>query len=164
MIAAERKSCSVQNLELLLNGFVKSQRLIHFCAGIFLGISGKDTVNLSGFQNHIGSDFSTSQRCGSIRCEERITGTGSKNHNPAFLQVAQGFAANIRLGNLVDIQSALNTGFNTGVSQCILEGHCVHAGSQHAHIVAGGTIHTGGAECDSAEDIAAADHDRKLNA
>ena len=32
------------------------------------------------------------------------------------------------------------------------------------HIVAGGTIHTGGAECDSAEDIAAADHDRKLNA
>ena len=78
--------------------------------------------------------------------------------------MAQCFAANVRLGNLVDIQGALDTGFNTGVSQCILKCHCVHAGGQHAHIVAGGAIHTGRAECDSAEDVAAADHDRKLNA
>ena len=45
----------------------------------------------------------------------------------AFLQMAQCFAANVRLGNLVDIQGALDTGFNTGVSQCILKCHCVHA-------------------------------------
>lgn len=118
LIAAERKSRGVQNLEFLLNGFVEGQRLIHFCVGILLRISGKYAVNLSGFQNHIGSDFRTSQSCSSIRCEERITGAGSKNHNAAFLQMAQCFAANVRLGNLVDIQGALDTGFNTGVSQC----------------------------------------------
>ena len=31
LIAAERKSRGVQNLEFLLNGFVEGQRLIHFC-------------------------------------------------------------------------------------------------------------------------------------
>lgn len=92
-----------------------------------------------------------------------LPGAGSKNHDAAFLQMAQCFAANVRLGNLVDIQGALDTGFNTGVSQCILK--CLRScGGQHAHIVAGGAIHTGRAECDSAEDVAAADHDCKLNA
>ena len=70
---------------------------------------------------YIGSDFRTSQSCSSIRCEERITGAGSKNHNAAFLQMAQCFAANVRLGQLTHLDRRLYARGHTLTLQCVAQ-------------------------------------------
>ena len=46
----------------------------------------------------------------------------------------------------------------------ILEGERVHDRRQHAHVVAGGALHAPGGRGQTAEDVAATDHDGDLDA
>jgi hypothetical protein len=46
----------------------------------------------------------------------------------------------------------------------VLQGESVDHGGEHAHVVAGGTVHAPGAGRDAPEDIPPADHDRQLDA
>lgn len=78
--------------------------------------------------------------------------------------MAKGLAANVGLGDLLDVEGGLNAGFDAVVAAGILKGHGVHDRGEHAHVVARGAVHAGRAERDAAEDVAAAHDDADLNA
>src|SRR5690606_22250284 len=52
----------------------------------------------------------------------------------------------------------LNTGRMAELLQRALEGQSIYHRGQHAHVIAGGTIHPPSGGGDAAEDVAAADH------
>ena len=72
--------------------------------------------------------------------------------------------ADIGLGNLAHGDGAHDAAVHTGMLKRVLKREGVHYGGEHAHRVALGSIHATGRNLDAAEDVAAADNDRDLDA
>ena len=76
--------------------------------------------------------------------------------------MADGFAANIRLGHFLHRNSALHSCGYPRPLQAILQGDCIHHGGKHAHVIGGGAIHPGGGALQPPEDVTPAHHDGEL--
>ncbi len=78
--------------------------------------------------------------------------------------MADGAAADERLGHLVHLDGGLHAGVNTLLLQRVLQRQRVDHGGQHAHVVGGDAVHVAGLLGDAAEKISAAHHDGDLDA
>ena len=74
---------------------------------ILLGVGGIDTVDLGRLENDFSTDLGAAQGGGRIGRKERVAGAGSKDDRPPLLQVADGFAAYVRLDDLFDVEGRL---------------------------------------------------------
>jgi len=78
--------------------------------------------------------------------------------------VTDGAAADVGLGDGGDGDGALGADGEAVALQGVLEGDGVDDGGQHAGVVGGGPVHTGGGGLGAAVDVAAADDDGDLDA
>src|SRR5690606_15626962 len=79
-------------------------------------------------------------------------------------QVAHRAPPDVVLADLVNLDRRHDAGMLVDLLERILQRQRVHHGRQHSHVVAGGAVHPGTREAGTAEDVAAADHDRHLDA
>jgi hypothetical protein len=89
---------------------------------------------------------------------------GGEDDDAPLLQVADGAAADEGLGELRDLYGRLDARVDSDLFERVLKDDGVHDGRQHAYVVGAGAVHVAGALGDAAEDVAAADDDRDLDA
>jgi len=78
--------------------------------------------------------------------------------------VADRPAADIRLGNGVHLNGGLDAGIQSHALHGIHQGHGIHHGCQHSHIVCGGAVHAPVQTLLPAPEVAGADDDGDVNA
>ena len=130
--------------------------------GALDGILVVDAVNLGGLNQNLGTDLAGTKSRGGVGRKVRIARTGGKNDNIALGKVVDGATANIRLADLVHLDSAHHAAGNIVVFEGILKGERIHNGCQHAHVVGLGALHATGSAGHAAENVAAADNNADL--
>ena len=75
-----------------------------------------------------------------------------------------GFAADIRLGDLVHLDGGLHTDGHLALLERVRHGEGVDDRRQHTHMVCARALHPAAAVLDAAPEVAAADHDADLHA
>ena len=85
-----------------------------------------------------------------------------EDDDPALLEVAHRAAADVRLGDLRDLERGENPRVGPDPLERVLERERVEDGGEHARVVGGGSVHALGRGRDAAVDVAAADDDREL--
>src|SRR5258708_17451558 len=96
IVHTKRDRRSIHYLGLFFQTFDEVNAFEPGCAGINHWIRGIDSVDLGGFQNYVRFDLCRAQRRRGIGREKRISGSGSKNHDSPFLQVANRPTSNER--------------------------------------------------------------------
>ena len=89
---------------------------------------------------------------------------GDEHRDPALLEMTDGPAPDVRLGDLVHRDGGHDPGGDPGALERILEGQAVHDRREHADVVAGRAVHAPSTGRQAAEDVAAADDDADLDA
>jgi hypothetical protein len=87
-----------------------------------------------------------------------------EDDDPALLEVAHRPAADEGLGDRAHFDRGQDAGRDRALLERVLEREGVDDRCQHPHVVGGGAVHPAGAGGQTAEDVAAADHDRRLDA
>ena len=131
---------------------------------MFGGIFVVNTINFGGFHDNICVDFGSPKGCRRVGGEERVAGTGSKNHHPTLFHVANRPAADIGLRNFLHRNGTLDPRRYPGPFKAILQGDGIHHRRQHADVIGGGTVHAGGRSLEAAKNVAAAHNDGQLGA
>ena len=87
-----------------------------------------------------------------------------EDHRVTAVQVAHGAAANVRLGQLLDLDGRHHARRHARALERVLQRERVDDRGQHAHVVALRAIHAFAGAAQAAEDVAAADHQAELHA
>jgi hypothetical protein len=104
------------------------------------GSGGVQAVDLGGLDHEIGADLDGAQRGGGVGGEEGVAGAGCEDHDAAFLEVADGAAADVVLADLVDLQCTHHPAVGALLLDGVLQGERIHDGGQHAHVVGRGAV------------------------
>src|SRR5262244_4112231 len=132
--------------------------------GILGGISGVDAVHLGSLEEDLGSDLHRAEGPRGVRGEEGIARSGGEDDHASFLQMAHGTAADVWLGHRAHLDGGQHAGGYPRLLDGVLEGEGVDHGGEHAHVVAGGAIHSPCARGNATEDVPTADDHRHLHA
>ena len=100
-----------------------------------------DPVHLGAFEDDVGLDFHRPQRGRRVGAEVRIAGAGAEDHDPAFLEVADGAPADERLGDRAHLDRGDDAGDDVLLLERVLERQRVDDRRQHPHVVGGGAVH-----------------------
>ena len=111
--------------------------------GVRVGVAVINAIHFGGFDNHIRSNFSSSQGSGSICGKIRVAGSPAKNNDPALFEMADGPAADVRLGDRAHFNGRLNACQHPKLLQGIHQCQRIHHRCQHAHIIGRSPIHSG---------------------
>lgn len=130
---------------------------------ILRGIVGIYTVDVLGQQNGVGVDLRRTEHRAGIRREERVAGAAAEDHDAALLQMADGTAADIGLGDAGHLNGSLHADLNAALLQTVGQSEAVDDRGKHAHLVGAGALHPVAAVLDAAPEIAAADDDAHLH-
>ena len=96
--------------------------------------------------------------------EVGIAGAGGKNDHAPLFEMADCPAANERFGDFLHFDRRLDAGEDAPFFERILQRQRIDDRGQHPHVIAADTVHSGGADGDAADDIAAADRCGHLDA
>ena len=119
---------------------------------------------LVALEDDVGLDFHGAQRRGGVGGEVRVAGAGAEHDDAALLEVADGAAADERLGDRAHLDRGHDARHHALLLERVLQRQGVDDGGEHAHVVGGGAVHAARAGGDAAEDVAAADDDGGLDA
>jgi hypothetical protein len=154
----------VHHLEALLQDVHGRQRGVAPGLGVAAGVGVVHAVDpVLGHQHHVGVDLQRAQRGGRVGGEERVAGAAAEDDDAALLEVAQGATADVRFGDRLHRDRRLHAGVDPLLLEGVLQGHRVHHRAEHADVVGGGRIHVA-AVLGAAPEVAAAHHQRQLNA
>src|SRR5262245_23649507 len=131
---------------------------------MLLGIGVVDAVDTRRLEDHLGADLHGPQAGGRVGGEEWVARAGREDHHAALLEMPGRAAADIGLGHLLHLDRRQHPGGYADLLERVLEGQRVDDGGEHAHVVAGGAVHTARAARETPEDVAAADDERELAA
>src|SRR6185295_4846277 len=126
-------------------------------------IGGVDTIDLGSFKNYVGFDLEGAQGSGGVGGEIRITGTGRKNNDAVFFQVAHCAATDEWLGKLRDVDCRHHPCLHFELFERVLQHHRIHHRGQHADVVSGGAVHVSSAFGDAAKNVATAHYHHDLH-
>ena len=87
-----------------------------------------------------------------------IARAAGKDHDAPLLEVAEGAAADVRLGQLLHADRRHDARVDALALEHVLQRQRVDDGAEHAHVVGGDAVHAGLGELRAAHDVAAADH------
>ena len=96
--------------------------------------------------------------------EERVADAGREDHDPAFLHMTLGAAADIGLADRIHMDRRQDTGRNAHILKHTLHGESVHDGCQHAHGIGLGAFHALRSASNTAENVAPADNQADFGA
>src|SRR5690606_18181395 len=75
-----------------------------------------------------------------------------------------GAQRDVRLGDLPHLDRGLDAGGDAALLEEVLQGQAVHDRAEHAHVVGAAAVHAALGQLRAAEEVAAADDDRALDA
>ena len=93
-----------------------------------------------------------------------MPGAGAEDHDAALLEVPDRAARDVGLGDLAHRDRGLHPGLDALLLEEVLQRQAVHDGAEHAHVVGAGAVHAALLQLGAAEEVAAADDDRDLDA
>ena len=117
-----------------------------------------------GDQHGIRADLEGALGADGVGREVRQPGAGTEDDDAALLEVPLGAQRDVRLGDLRHRDRRLHAHLRAGLLEEVLQGERVHDRAEHAHVVGAAAVHAALAEFGAAEEVAAADHDRDLDA
>ena len=127
-------------------------------------IAGEDPVHVGGLEDHFGLDLERPEHAGGVGGEERVAGAGGEDDEPALLQVADGAAPDVGLGQRLHPDGRHDPGVHADLLQHVLQRQGVDDRGQHAHVVGGDAVEPFPAGRGAADDVAAAHHQREVHA
>ena len=92
-------------------------------------------------QDRLRPDLERAERRGRVGREVRVAGAGREDHDPPLLEVPDRPAADVRLGDVGDVERRLHARRRAGALERVLESQRVHHGGQHSHVVGGRAVH-----------------------
>ena len=161
---AKGEGGGVHDFELADEAVVEADTVVAFGVRIFVGVAVVDAIDFGGFEDALGIDLTGAEGGGGVGGEERVAGAGGEDDDAAEFEVAHGFAADERLGDIVHFDGALDAGGDVEGFEHALNGEGVHDGGEHAHVVGGGTFHAAVAGADATPEVAATDDDGDFEA
>ena len=129
----------------------------------FARIGGVDAIDLGALEQRVAVHLRRPQRGRGIGGEERVSGAGREDHDPALLHVTLGPTADIGLADRAHRDRRLHTGLHAVPLHDALQSERVHHGGEHAHVVGRGAIHSGCGARDTPEDVPAAHDETDLD-
>src|SRR6185295_3097531 len=93
---------------------------------------------------------------GGVGGEVGVAGAGGADDDAPLLQVADGAAADERLGYLGHGDGGVDARVRAAALERVLQRKAVDHGGQHAHVIAGHAVDAFGGRGDAAKDVAAA--------
>ena len=127
-------------------------------------VIGIDAIDLGGLEQQLRFDLDGAQRGGGISGEKRVAGAGREDDHATLFQVAHRATADVVLAHFVDTDRRHHARVHVHLFERILHRQRVHDSGQHAHLIGRDAIHTGACQAGAAENIAAANDHRQLNA
>ena len=115
-------------------------------------------------EDDVGLDFHRAQRGGGVGAEVGIAGAGAEDDDAPLFEVADGAAADERLGDRAHLDGGDDPRDHVLLLERVLQREGVDDRRQHAHVVGRRAVHAARARGDAAEDVAAADDDGRLDA
>src|SRR5712692_2892216 len=163
VIHAQRNGRRVHHLQVLAQHLAVRNRRKKFRIWNLFRIGVVNSVHARGFQDHVRLDFHRAQRRRGVRREIRIPRPRRKNHHAVFFQVPDRAPPDERLGNLFHLDGAQHAREHAFFFQRILKRQRIDDRREHAHVIAGGSVDLESLLSGPAENISAADHDRRLH-
>ena len=135
-------------------------------SGSSFGSARVDAVDprVGALQDGVGLDLGRPQRGRGVGGEERVARAAGEDHDPALLQVADGAAADVRLGHLRHLQRGHDPGGLIDPLERVLQRQPVHHRGDHAHVVGLGLVHALARALQATPEVPAADHDGQVDA
>ena len=127
-------------------------------------VGGVDAVDLRALEDDVGLHLHRAQRRGGVGGEVGVAGAGGEDDDAALFEVADGAAADERLGDGAHLDGRRDARQHAAVLERVLQRERVDDRGEHAHVVGGGAVHALGAGREAAEQVAAADDDAGLDA
>src|SRR5262249_1396595 len=87
-----------------------------------------------------------------------------ENDDPAFLEMSDRTAADVRLRDLANLDRGLHARRHAGLLERVLEREAVHDRREHPHVIALRSVHPLAGAFEPSENVAAADDDPDLDA
>src|SRR5829696_2425973 len=116
-----------------------------------------------GHEQCVGVYLQRPQRGPRVGRKERVSRPRGEDDDAALLEVPNSTPADVRLGDLLDLDRGLDPGGYTAPFEGGLQRHRVYYGAQHRHVVGRGPLYTElVGDVRTAEDVAAADYDGQL--
>ena len=163
VLHAERERGRVHDAQAALDRLEMRQRRQEGRVRVLLRIAVVDAPDPAlRHQDRLGTDLERAQRGGRVGREERVAGAGREDDDPALLEVPHRAAADVRLGDLRDLERREDARVGPQPLERVLERERVEDGREHAGVVRRRAVHPLGRGGDAAVDVAAADDDREL--
>src|SRR5690606_11210202 len=121
-------------------------------------------VDLGALEDRLRTDLQGALGRRGVGGEERRTEAGAEDDDPALLQVADGAAGDVGLRDLAHVDRGLHPRLDAPALQEVLQREAVDDGAEHAHVVGAAPLDAAGGQLGAAHHVAAADHDRDLDA
>lgn len=164
ILLAKGEGRFIHDIESFTDGFAKGNFIELDSGGVFFGVGGVDTIDACSLEDYIGVDFVGPQGSGRIGGEVGATGTSGEDDHASFFQMADGPAADVRLGHLLYADGRNQASKDAQSFQGALQCHAVDNGGEHPHIVALHAFDSGGFGLEAPEDITTADDDGYFHA
>src|ERR1039458_7394498 len=164
VVAAEGYGCGVHDAEVQAEDVRVGNLLELGDVGVDFGVGGIDAVDRGGLQQDVGFDLHGAQRGSGVGGEEGVAGAGGEDDDAALLQMAHGAAADVGLGDLVDLDGGHDAADDPELLDGVLQGDRIDHGGQHAHVVGRDAVHVDGLLGDAAKEVSASDDDADLAA
>src|SRR5919199_4645455 len=162
---AQRERGEVHDPQAALERLHVRDRVDQPRVGVLARVGGEDALDaVLRHEDRLGVDLARPQRGGRVGREERVAGAGGEDHDAALLEVAHRAPADVRLGDLADVERRLHARVGVQLLECVLELQRVQDDREHPHVVGGRAVHPLRRAGDPAVDVAGAEHDRDLDA
>src|SRR3954451_5525334 len=161
---AQRQRREVHHPQAALQRLHVRDRVDELGVGVLARVGGEHALDaVLGHEDRLGVDLAGAQRGGGVRREERVAGAGREDHDAPLLEVAHRTAADVRLGDLADVERRLHARMDVELLERVLQLERVEDDREHPHVVGGRAVHPLGRARDAAVDVAGAEHDRDLD-
>jgi hypothetical protein len=114
-------------------------------------------------QDRVGADLERAQRRRRVGGEERVARARGEDDDPVLLEVADRAPADVRLGDLCDLDRRLDARRCAQPLEAVLQRQRVEHGREHARVVGGRAVHALGRRGHAPVEVPGADHDRDLD-
>ena len=161
---AERDGRRVHDLEAAGDDFLVADVVEARGGRVLDRVCGVDAIDLGGLHDDVAFAFDGAECGAAVRREERVARTGGEDDHGARGEELQSLAAVEEFTDRFHADGGHHHGIHTLLVERVLHGEAVHHGAEHAHGITLGAVHAAGRSGNSADEVAAADHERDLHA
>ena len=163
VVAAERHRGGVHDADAIGQEAIVGEPGEHLGVFVPRRVAVVDAVDLGRLEQRAGVDFHGAQRGRGVGREVGVAGAGGEDDEAPLLEVTDGAAADVGLGDLADLERRHHARRDAALLERVLQRERVDDGGEHAHVVALRAVHAGARALEAAEDVAAADDDADLH-